>query len=209
MRIRLFAFVLFSFVASANAQVYKYVEKIPSFSLSAGSSYLVDAKDYGAFLKYYLPTSNGFAFYAQGVSLFPRHQIYKEYRLEYGLEIVFFKVGGFSMHALSGFNYGWWQRKDEFSAYFKNGQQLKDYIQEKSFPADTTIGNHFHKDNSYFIGGGMDFEFNKYCSLYASWKGYPQIFVSYAEAGVRFNIYPSDNRKMRKRYSKNLKSLIK
>ncbi|MCX6181723.1 MAG: hypothetical protein NT150_07340 [Bacteroidetes bacterium] len=195
MRTPVLAFILFSFIATANAQVYKYVEKIPAFSLSVGSSYLVDSKDFGAFLKYYLPTNNGFSFYAQGVSLFPQSSSYREYRIETGMELVFFKVGGFSTHALFGVNYGYWQRENEFSLYFKRNVPKSDG------------GSHYHKDNSYFVGGGIDFEFNKNVSLYASWKGYPEIFVSYAEAGVRFNVYPSD--KPKRRASRRLKSMIK
>ncbi len=187
MRSKFLALILFSFVAAANAQIYKYVEKIPSFSLSAGTSFLVDSKDFGAFAKYYFPTNNGLAFYAQGVTLFPSSEKYKEYRLEAGIELVFFKVGGFSTHALMGLNYGYWQRDYEFSTYFSSAVSKKDN------------GNHYHKDNSHFFGGGIDFEFNQYVSLYASWKAYPLIFLSYAEAGVRCNIYISEDRRAKRR----------
>ncbi|MFM7023317.1 MAG: hypothetical protein ACKOXB_10085 [Flavobacteriales bacterium] len=188
MRKTILASVFLFLCTVSNAQVYKYIEKIPLFSLSAGTSYLVDSKDFGGFLKYYFPTNNGLAFYAQGVALFPTSEKFKEYRLEAGIELVFFKYRGFSTHALMGINYGYWQRENEFSLYFK-----KDVPKSEG-------GNHFHKDNSHFFGGGIDFEFNKYCSIYASWKGYPDIFVSYAEAGVRFNIYSrEDKTKVRRR----------
>ncbi len=186
MRTRFLAFVFFIFSVSVNAQIYKYIEKIPSFSLSAGTSCLVDSRDFGSFFKYYLTTNNGLAFYGEIVALFPPHLSYKEYRLEYGVEIVFFKAGGFSTHAVTGFNYGYWQRKDEFSAYFHN---------------------HYHKDNSHFFGGGMDFEVNKNVSFYATWKAYPLIFTSYIEAGARFNIYPSSSSGVKRR--KGPKAIIK
>jgi hypothetical protein len=197
MRGKFLALILFSFVAAANAQIYKYVEKIPTLSLSTGTSFLVDSKDFGAFAKYYFPTNNGLSFYAQGVALFPSSEKYKEYRIEAGIELVFFKVGGFSTHALMGLNYGYWQKDYEFSTYFS-----------KDVPKSAN-GNHYHKDNSHFFGGGIDFEFNKTVSLYASWKAYPLLFVSYAETGIRFNIYTSEDRKAKRRKKTKSLGLIK
>ena len=178
MRSTLFTILLLLCFAASRAQVYKYIEKIPVFSLSTGGTYLVNSGDFGSFLKYYLPTNNGFSFYLEGTILYPTSSNYHEYRCEYGAEIVFFKIGGFSTHALAGFNYGWWQRKNEVSPFY-----------------NPSAGNHFIKDNSHFFGGGMDFEFNKNTSLYASWKTYPVIYSDYVEMGFRYNIYPREKRR--------------
>jgi len=190
MRTKILAFILFLFIAKSNAQVYKYLEKIPAYSLSTGATCLIDSKDFGSFAKFYLPTNNGLAFYAEAIALFPTSSSYKEYRLEYGLEVVFFKIQGFSMHAVAGFNYGYWQRKDEFSAYF-----------------NSTGGSHYHKDNSHFFGGGIDYEFNKNISVYATWKAYPLIFVSYVETGIRFNIYDNSDKPKTRRKKKGIYDL--
>jgi len=166
-------FILLLVSISLSAQFYKNSERIkyPDWSLAAGASYMAESGDPGAHFRFCIPTQNGINIYYQSIVVPPtsNNGNLLEYRMEGAMEITFLKIQDFSAFAVGGFSAGYWK-----------------YSKTPLYTHHYTV---LHKDQSFFYGGGVNYDFNVNWGIYAAYKVYPSIYSSYAELGLKYNFY--------------------
>ena len=165
--------ILLLFSLMMNAQFYKTSDKIkyPDWSLAAGASYMGESGDFGTHFKFCIPTQNGINLYYQSLLVPPTASNGNlfEYRMEGAMEITFLKISNFSTFAVGGYSAGYWKYQKA--------------------PLNTHHYTVLHKDQSFFYGGGVNYDFNFNWAIYSAYKVYPSIYSSYAELGVKYNFY--------------------